>query len=188
MYIGYARVSTQDQKLDLQLDALKAAGCEEIFSDIASGARTDRPELETAVNYLRPGDTLVVWQLSRLGRSLQHLIEVVNDLNSKGIAFKSLKENIDTSTAGGRLIFHIFGALAEFERELIRERTNAGLQSARARGRFGGRPVIMTRKQILKAVELMDAQTVAVNDIAHMFGVSRATLYRVVSEYKKREA
>ena len=182
MRVGYARVSTADQKLDLQIDALKVAGCGEIFSDVASGAETGRPELEKALNFMREGDTLVVWQLSRLGRSLKHLISVVNDLSEKGISFLSLKENIDTASAGGRLVFHIFGALSEFERELIRERTNAGLEAARARGRTGGRPVKMTKSQIRKATELMKNPAVSVQDIAKMFGVSRATLYRILDE------
>jgi len=182
MKIGYARVSTADQKLDLQIDALKKAECGEIYSDIASGARTDRPQLETAIKYLRPGDTLVVWQLSRLGRSLQHLIKVVNELIERDVAFMSLKESIDTSTSGGRLVFHIFGALAEFERELIRERTMAGLEAARARGRFGGRPRKMTPAQIKKAKKLMNKQELSANDVAKMMGVSRATLYRILGD------
>lgn len=184
MKVGYARVSTSDQKLDLQTDALKEAGCTHIFSDIASGARTDRPELEKAIKFLRPGDTLVVWQLSRLGRSLQHLIEVVTGLSNNRISFMSLKENIDSSTAGGKLIFHIFGALSEFERELIRERTNAGLKAARARGRIGGRPSKLTKRQIRKAKELMKSSNLSINDIAKMFGVSRATLYRATEKNK----
>src|SRR5437764_6988199 len=140
MRIGYARVSTLDQNLDLQEDALKAAGCEKIYTDKAGGTRAERPGLERALADLRPGDQLVVWKLDRLGRSLKHLIETVNDLRDRGVGFQSVQEAIDTTTSGGKLIFHVFGALAEFERDLIRERTRAGLQAARARGRQGGRP------------------------------------------------
>src|SRR5215472_3319623 len=145
MLLGYARVSTQDQTLDLQTDALKRAGCEKIFTDTTSGAKAERPGLQEAMNHLRAGDTLVVWRLDRLSRTLKHLISTISDLSDHDIAFKSLQENIDTTTSGGKLIFHVFGALAEFEREVIRERTNAGLQAARARGRFGGRPSILAR-------------------------------------------
>ena len=140
MLVGYARVSTTEQTLDLQFDALKKAGCSKIFTDTASGAKTERKGLDEALSYVREGDTLVVWRLDRLGRSLTHLIETVSQLDNRKIGFKSLTEQIDTTTSGGKLIFHIFGALAEFERNLIRERTNAGLQAARARGRVGGRP------------------------------------------------
>ncbi len=140
MLVGYARVSTTEQTLDLQFDALKKAGCSKIFTDTASGAKTERKGLDEALSYVREGDTLVVWRLDRLGRSLTHLIETVSQLDNRKIGFKSLTEQIDTTTSGGKLIFHIFGALAEFERNLIRQRTNAGLQAARARGRVGGRP------------------------------------------------
>jgi DNA invertase Pin-like site-specific DNA recombinase len=134
MLIGYARVSTQEQTLNLQCDALEQAGCTKLFTDTASGAKTERKGLEEALNYVRKGDTLVVWRLDRLGRSLPHLITTMTDLENRGIGFKSLTENIDTTTSGGKLVFHIFGALAEFERNLIRERTQAGLTAARARG------------------------------------------------------
>src|ERR671922_1848540 len=140
MLIGYARVSTHDQTLNLQQDALQKAGCNKIFTDTASGAKTERKGLEQALAYIRKGDTLVVWRLDRLGRSLPHLITTMTDLEERGIGFKSLTENIDTTTSGGKLIFHIFGALAEFERNLIKERTQAGLAAARTRGRNGGRP------------------------------------------------
>src|SRR5687767_7427728 len=140
MQLGYARVSTDEQTLDLQRDALTAAGCTRLFTDTASGAKAERPGLTEALDHLRAGDTLVVWRLDRLGRSLGHLIETIRGLEQRGIGFKSLTESIDTTTSGGTLIFHIFGALAEFERELIRERTHAGLAAARARGRRGGRP------------------------------------------------
>src|SRR5947209_5751862 len=139
MLIGYARVSTTDQTLDLQRDALENIGCSKIFTDTISGAKAERPGLTDALAYVRAGDTLVVWRLDRLGRSLKHLIDTITDLNNRKIGFKSIQENIDTSTSGGKLIFHMFGALAEFERDIIRERTNAGLQAARTRGRKGGR-------------------------------------------------
>ena len=140
MIIGYARVSTFEQTLDLQQDALAAAGCERFFTDTISGGKSDRPGLTEAIDYVRPGDVLVVWRLDRLGSSLKNLIEVMTKLNERGIGFRSLTEQIDTTTPGGKLIFHIFGSLAEFERDLIRERTQAGLAAARARGRKGGRP------------------------------------------------
>ena len=140
MKVGYARVSTYDQDLSLQIDALQRAGCEKTFDDKASGAKAQRPGLSDAMDFLRKGDTLVVWRLDRLGRSLKHLIETVTVLEEKGIGLISLTESINTTTSGGRLVFHFFGALAEFERSLIRERTQAGLQAARARGRKGGRP------------------------------------------------
>jgi DNA invertase Pin-like site-specific DNA recombinase len=140
MLIGYARISTHEQNLDLQEDALKAAGCKKVYTDKTGGAKSERPGLEKALADARPGDTLVVWKLDRLGRSLKHLIETVTDLSHRGVGFKSLQENIDTTTSGGKLVFHVFGALAEFERDIIRERTLAGLAAARARGRKGGRP------------------------------------------------
>ena len=157
MQIGYARVSTDDQNLDLQNDALKQAGCDKIIEEKASGAKTDRAGLDEALSFLRKGDTLVVWKLDRLGRSLQHLIQVVNQLREKGIYFRSIQESLDTSSSGGKLIFHIFGALAEFERDVIRDRTMAGLAAARARGRVGGRPKIMTDKKVRLAKTLLAA-------------------------------
>jgi DNA invertase Pin-like site-specific DNA recombinase len=140
MLIGYARVSTADQTLALQQDALQEAGCDKVFTDTASGSKQERAGLEDALSHVRKGDTLVVWRLDRLGRSLRHLIDTITDLSQRGIGFRSITENIDTTSSGGKLVFHIFGALAEFERDIIRERTNAGLQAARARGRLGGRP------------------------------------------------
>ena len=140
MLIGYARVSTHEQTLDLQQDALKEAGCDPIYNDTASGSQTERKGLQDALQYLREGDVLVVWRLDRLSRSLKHLIETITALEERSIGFKSLSESIDTTTSGGKLVFHVFGALAEFERDLIRERTKAGLAAARARGRRGGRP------------------------------------------------
>ncbi len=180
MLVGYARVSTQDQNLDLQKDALLKIGCERIFTDIASGAKSSRTGLDDALDFLREGDTLIVWRLDRLGRSLKHLIEVVNSLNEKGISFRSLQESIDTSTSGGKLIFHVFGALAEFEREIIRERTQAGLSAARSRGRLGGRPKSMDNKKVLLAKSLMENPSYSIPDICEMLSVSRATLYRYV--------
>ncbi len=178
MQIGYARISTEDQKLDLQLDALKQAGCDHVFKDIASGSKSDRAGLDQASKYLRPGDTLVVWKLDRLGRSLKHLIDVINDFSKKGVFFKSLQENIDTSSSGGKLTFHLFGALAEFERDIIRERTKAGLEAARSRGRIGGRPKALNDKQIQLARQLMSNPSNSASDVSKTLGVSRATLYR----------
>ena len=178
MKIGYSRISTSDQNLDLQTDALNKEGCSQIFSDTASGAKTDRPGLEEALSFLRKGDTLVVWKLDRLGRSLKHLIDVINQLNDRGIYFKSIQESIDTSTSGGKLIFHVFGALAEFERDIIRERTMAGLKAARARGRKGGRPRVMDDKIIAMAKALMADHSNSVKDVCQTLGISRSTLYR----------
>jgi DNA invertase Pin-like site-specific DNA recombinase len=181
MLVGYARVSTQDQTLALQQDALQQAGCERIFTDTASGARADRPGLEQAIAFARPGDTLVVWKLDRLGRSLPHLIETVRNLEQRGIGFKSLTEQIDTTTSGGKLIFHVFAALAEFERDVIRERTQAGLAAARARGRRGGRPkaaALNTAKKVALAQRLYEDESNTIDDICRVLGVSRATLYR----------
>lgn len=177
MLIGYARISTSDQKLEPQIDALKKIGCEKIFSDIASGAKTARPGLEEAVNFCREKDTLVVWKLDRMGRSMSHLIETVTRLESMGIGFRSITENIDTTSAGGRLIFHLFGALAEFERELIRERVQAGLKSARARGRKGGRPPI-TEETKSMAQALMADKSLSVKQICERLGIARSTLYK----------
>ena len=176
--LGYARVSTTDQNPDLQIDALKVAGCSRIFTDKASGSLDSRPKLDQVLDHLREGDTLVVWRLDRLGRSLRHLIDTVGQLAERGVGFKSVTEGIDTTTAGGRLVFHVFGALAEFERELIRERTNAGLAAARARGRKGGRPVSMTPDKIKVAQQLYDAREHTVEQIAQTVGVSRKTIYR----------
>lgn len=176
--IGYARVSTQDQNTGMQIDALQGAGCEKVFTDKASGASADRPELESALNYLRDGDVLVVWRLDRLGRSLKHLVEVVADLETKGIGFRSLNESIDTTTAQGKLIFHIFAALAEFERDLIRERTKSGLAAARARGRKGGRKPSLSPKKVQVARQMYAQGDSTVAEIAKVLGVSRATIYR----------
>ena len=179
MLIGYARVSTTDQTLALQRDALQKAGCERIFTDTASGSIADRRGLEEAISQLRPGDALVVWRLDRLGRSLRHLIETITGLHSRGIGFKSLTEQIDTTTSGGKLIFHIFGALAEFERDIIRERTQAGLAAARARGRQGGRPKLSsTTRKVALARKLYEDRETPVQDICRDLNISRATLYR----------
>jgi DNA invertase Pin-like site-specific DNA recombinase len=178
MLIGYARVSTYEQTLNLQQDALQKAGCSKIFTDTASGAKTERIGLDEALAYVRKGDTLVVWRLDRLGRSLPHLITTMTDLEERGIGFKSLTENIDTTTSGGKLIFHIFGALAEFERNLISERTTAGLTAARARGRIGGRPKSLTPEQRRIAQALYDDPKNSITDICRTFKISKVTLYR----------
>src|SRR5208283_2212270 len=178
MLIGYARVSTIDQHLELQTDALLAAGCERIFSDTASGGKTDRPGLTEALQHCRPADTLVVWKLDRLGRSLPHLVETVRDLVAQGTGFKSLQENIDTTTSGGKLIFHIFASLAEFERDIIRERTNAGLSAARARGRNGGRPKGVDAKKKKIALSLKKDPERSVKEICEIVGISRNTYYK----------
>ncbi|WP_249020756.1 recombinase family protein [Conexibacter sp. S30A1] len=178
--IGYARVSTSDQQPALQLDALEAAGCQRIFTDHASGALQDRPQLTAALDYLRPGDTLIVWRLDRLGRNLRHLIATVEDLHAREIQFASVTESIDTSTPAGRLIFHTFAALAEFERELIRERTRAGLAAARARGRHGGRRTVMTPEKLRVARDMYASRQHTVTAIASTIGVSRATIYRTL--------
>ena len=181
MLIGYARVSTGEQTLNLQLDALQKAGCEKVYTETASGAKAERPVLADVLGYLRKGDTLVVWRLDRLGRSLRHLIETIAALAERGIGFKSVTEQIDTTTSGGKLVFHVFGALAEFERDLIRERTNAGLAAARARGRTGGRPKALSdpKKQAL-AQALYDGGQADVATICKTLGISRATFYRYV--------
>jgi len=184
MLIGYARVSTQDQTLDLQTDALTQVGCEKLFTDTMSGAKAERPGLQDAMNHLRAGDSLVVWRLDRLGRTLKQLIATITDLSERAIGFKSLQENIDTTTSGGKLIFHIFGALAEFEREVIRERTNAGLQAARARGRMGGRPALraLDPKKLALAKTLHDDQKVPVSEICAQLQIGRSTLYRYLRD------
>lgn len=181
MLIGYARISTNDQNLDLQTDALTQAGCDKIFKDVASGSKIDRNGLDEALNSLREGDTLVVWKLDRLGRSIKHLIEVITQLHQRNIAFKSLQENINTKSPGGKLIFHIFCALAEFERDIIRERTFAGLASARSRGKFGGRPRSLDRKKFELARKFMSDNSHSVEDVCKILGVSRTTLYRYLN-------
>jgi DNA invertase Pin-like site-specific DNA recombinase len=179
MNVGYARVSTGDQNFNLQRDALKAAGCDEskIFTDRLSGGRDERPGLVQALEYVRQGDTLVVWRLDRLGRSLSHLIQVTTGLEQRGVGFKSLQEGIDTTTSGGKLVFHIFGALAEFERSLIRERTNAGLKAARARGRNGGRRKKLDFRKLAVAESLLKDSKLTVAEVAEQVGIARSTLY-----------
>lgn len=179
MIIGYARVSTDRQELDLQIDALKAAGCKKIFSDVASGAKTDRPELDKCLKFLKKGDSLVIWKLDRLGRSLRHLVNVVHNLNDKGVAFRVLTGQgaaIDTTTAPGRLVFGIFASLAEFERELIRERVNAGIAAAKARGVKFGPPVKIT-PELLEKVEKEREAGESVTNLAKKYNVSRSALY-----------
>jgi DNA invertase Pin-like site-specific DNA recombinase len=183
MLIGYARVSTNEQNLDLQRDALRKAGvsAKNLFTDKITGTKEERPGLTTALSHLREGDTLVVWRLDRLGRSLKHLIETVTALQITGVSFQSITENINTSTAGGKLVFHIFGALAEFERNLIRERTIAGLSAARARGRKGGRPRLDTSwSKVAMAKRLYADKTNTPDDICETLNISRATLYRYI--------
>jgi len=176
--IGYARVSTDDQDAALQIDALKASGCIKVFTDKASGSQANRPQLDRMLDQLRPGDVVVVWRLDRLGRSLKNLITLVEELAERGVGFRSLSESIDTTTANGKLFFSIMGALAEFERDLIRERTMAGLAAARARGRVGGRPPTMTPEKIKVAREMYDCREHTVEVIAQTLGVSRKTVYR----------
>jgi DNA invertase Pin-like site-specific DNA recombinase len=180
MLIGYARVSTDEQNLDLQLSALNAAGCEQLYTDKVSGTKATRPGLTEALSHLRAGDTLVVWRLDRLGRSLRHLIDTVTDLQEREVGFKSLQEAIDTTTSGGKLVFHIFGALAEFEREIIRERTKAGLTAARSRGKTGGRPKALTEKQVEMLRHLAADKERSIKDICKTLGISRKTFYRYV--------
>ena len=177
--IGYARVSTQDQNLSLQLDALAAAGCQKVFEDRASGACADRAGLKAALGYVRDGEVLVVWKLDRLGRSLPHLIETVTDLAKRGVGFRSLTEAIDTTTPGGRLVFHIFGALGQFERDLVQERTRAGLAAAAARGRQGGRKPAVTDEKLRRAREHI-AKGLNVREAAVRVKVSKTALYEAL--------
>lgn len=186
MFIGYARVSMQDQNIRLQKDALKRAGCNKIFQDRISGTKEKRSGLERALDAARKGDILVVWRLDRLGRSLKQLIELIGQLEKEGIGFKSLQESIDTTTSGGKLIFHIFGALAEFERNLIRERTQAGLAAARARGKMGGRPKALDTKKRKLAIQLYKDKTHPVMHICNIMGISKMTLYRYLREEKSK--
>ncbi|HPA57617.1 MAG TPA: recombinase family protein [bacterium] len=188
MLVGYARVSTSDQKMDLQFDALKKDGCGQIYSDVSSGARTDRPELDRCISFLRKGDILVVWKLDRLGRSLRHLLNLVAEMELKEIGFRSIQENIDTTTAGGKLIFHLFASLAEFERELIRERTVAGLSAARARGINEGRPRVLSVEQVKMAQKMLADKTIPIKEILDTFKISKSTLYKSVREYGKEDA
>ncbi len=179
MIVGYARISTVEQILDLQKDALAVAKCERIFEDTISGAKSARPGLDDALRFMRSGDVLTVWRLDRLGRSLKMLIETMNALQVRGIELRSLTEQIDTTTPGGKLIFHIFGSLAEFERDLIRERTQAGLAAARARGKQGGRPKKLgTPGKVAMARSLYADHSLSIPDICATLGISKSTLYR----------
>ena len=178
MKIGYARVSTLDQNPELQMDALEQAGCEKIYSDKISGAKTTRPGLDDALEYARKGDCLVVWRLDRLGRSLKHLIKVVEELEAEGVGFISQQEGFDTTTSGGKLVFQIFGALAEFERNLIQERTIAGLKAARARGRIGGRKAKLDSDQISTLNIMHESRKHTIKEICSVFGISKPTFYR----------
>ena len=176
--IGYCRISTNDQNLDLQLDELKKAGCERIFQDIASGAKSDRKGLKEAIEFARSGDVIVCWKLDRVGRSLRDLIETINTLKDRGIGFRCLTQQLDTTTPSGMLIFHVFGAMSEFERSLIQERTQAGLQAARARGRLGGRPKLDNSQRIEIAASLYNDGKVSVAEICKNLKISKATFYR----------
>jgi DNA invertase Pin-like site-specific DNA recombinase len=176
--LGYARVSTTEQDPSLQLDALESAGCIKVFTDKTSGALDRRPQLDRLLDQLRPGDTVVVWRLDRLGRSLRHLIALSEDLGEREVGLKSLQESLDTTTANGRLFFKIMGSLAEFERDLISERTKAGLAAARARGRKGGRPPVMTPQKVRVARQMYEGGDCTVEEIAKTVGVSRKTIYR----------
>lgn len=183
MKIGYIRVSKHEQQEALQRDALREADCENYFSDVMTGSKFERKGLEQLLAFVRSGDTVIVWKLDRLGRSLKDLIETLNLLKDRGVDFISLTEHIDTTTPGGKLIFHLMGALAEFERDLIRERTNAGLAAARARGRVGGRPKkLATNGKVALAQRLFADKKHAIDDICSTLGISRSTLYRYVRE------
>jgi len=183
MLIGYARVSTDDQHLDLQRDALEKVGCEKIYTDQQSGASTERLGLTGVLEMARRDDTLVVWRLDRLGRSLKQLIHLVEKLDQQGIGLRSLQENIDTTTSGGRLVFHLFGALAEFERNVIRERTQAGLSAARARGRQGGRPKRLSPKKRELVLRLHQERQHSITEICQIMGISKSTLYNYLAEH-----
>jgi DNA invertase Pin-like site-specific DNA recombinase len=183
--IGYARVSTIEQTLDLQRDAMLAAGTDCLYEDKASGKTADRPELVHCLKALRDGDTLVVWRLDRLGRNLKDLVRIVSDLEARGVKFKSLTESLDTGGPTGKLVFHLFAALAQFERELVRERTLAGLAAARARGRKGGRPHILAPKQQKAALAMLRDREMSVSEIGKHFGVSRSTLYSLQAANKQ---
>ncbi|MBW7883705.1 MAG: recombinase family protein [Caldilineaceae bacterium] len=180
MLIGYARVSTGEQNLDLQVDALRQAGCQRVFTDEVSGVKSDRPGLQEVTEFLRERHTLVVWRLDRLGRSLRDLVQRVEELPQRGIGFRSLHESIDTTSSVGKFQFHVFSAKAEFERDLIRDRTIAGLRAARARGRLGGRRRKMTPEKVKMASRLIQNKVISINEICKILGISRSTLYRYV--------
>lgn len=188
MFIGYARVSTEEQSLDLQIDALTSAGCSQVFTDKVSGAAAQRPGLGAALSYLRAGDVLVVWKLDRLGRTVKGLVQLIEELHSRGVQFRSITDSIDTSTTAGKFFFHVIAAMSEMERELIRERTRAGLKAARARGRLGGRKTVMTTSKLESAKKLLESGMVA-QEVADNLGVSRATLFRHLAQNSsKRDA
>ena len=182
MLIGYARVSTIEQNLDLQLDALKKIGCEKAFEDKIGGTVFDRPGLAQALEHLRSGDTLVVWKLDRLGRSLHNLLKLINELQERGVMFLSIQDGIDTSTSIGQFFFHITGAFAELERNLIKERTKAGLEAARARGKKGGRKPLLSKKQIQMMTEIYNAKSTSIIEICEQFKISRKTFYRYLDK------
>jgi len=182
MLIGYARVSTTDQNPDLQLDALNTAGCKKVYIDKASGSVTERPELEKLKNTLRKGDTLVIWKLDRLSRSLKDLITWIEYLDREGVQLKSIQDAIDTSTSMGKFIFHVFGALGQLEKDIIRERTMAGLSAARARGRVGGRPRKLSKKKTQRVREMYEKKEMSVKEICEWAGISKATLYKYLRQ------
>ncbi|MEE8290484.1 MAG: recombinase family protein [Candidatus Tectomicrobia bacterium] len=186
MFVGYARVSLPQQQLALQEDALQQAGCERIYTDTVSSRQAERPGLGTAIEVLRAGDTLVVWKLDRLGRSLTHLVGMVHELQRQGMHFKSLQENIDTTSGAGKLVFHLFAALAEFERDLIRERTLAGLAAARERGKLGGRPKALDTKQAALVRSLYNAEELSVKEICALLGIGKTTFYRYLQQIETR--
>jgi len=181
MLIGYARISTEDQKLDLQHDALRANGCDKIFNETASGASIRLPVREELLNYARQGDNVVIWKLDRLGRSLRDLIDIVNALGKRGVGLRSLHESIDTTTPSGKLVFHVFAAIAEFERDVLRERTRAGLLAAKKRGAKIGRPRSLNSDQVEMVKSMLANPKLSARQVAKQFGVHRATLYRNIS-------
>ncbi len=178
MFIGYARISTPEQSFDLQIDSLKKTGCEKIFKETVSGAKTERKKLKEAIKYMRKFDTLVVWRLDRLGRSLKHLMELANDLHAREMGFKSMVDAIDTTTPTGQFFFHITGAFAELERNLIQERTRAGLKAARARGRNGGRPKAIDKETFNIALQIYKKRQVSVGEMCKKLGINKRTFYR----------
>ena len=181
--IGYARVSTADQSLDMQIEALKKAGCNQVFTDVASGSKAARPGLEKALAYLREGDTLVVWKIDRLGRSLRHLVQTVDELRERGVAFRSLTDTgIDSTTRNGKLLFNLFAMLAEFERDLIRERTKAGLSAAAAQGRKGGRRHVVTPAKLERARKLITTKQMSVREAAVVIKVGKTALYEALNK------
>lgn len=187
MFVGYARVSTSEQNFALQIDGLEKAGCKKIFKEAVSGAKAERKALNDALEYVRPADTLVVWRLDRLGRSLMHLIEVVNSLHERNVGFKSLVEAIDTTSPTGKFFFHVTGAFAELERNLIRERTRAGLKAARARGRSGGRPKAIGPKTFQMALEIYNSKTTTVGEMCKRLGIAKRTFYRHLELYNQQQ-